>query len=83
MKVMVVCSSTASCGILLQNVISLVSCCFCRYPEYNFISSLDHISISSVRKQRTTTEGNEAIVLDVKLLQECDFAVVTFSSNVS
>jgi len=69
--------------ILLQKVIFLVSCCFCRYPEFNFIASLDHISISSVRKQCTTTEGNEAIELDVKLMQECDFAVVTFSSNIS
>ena len=83
MKFMVVCSPTASCVILLQKAIFLVYCCFCRYPEYNFIASLDHIRISSVRKQRTTTEGNEAIALDVKLLQECDLAVVTFSSNVN
>uniref|UniRef100_H2YXJ4 GT23 domain-containing protein n=1 Tax=Ciona savignyi TaxID=51511 RepID=H2YXJ4_CIOSA len=51
-----------------------------KYPEYKFITYVsDHMSNAVNRNSDSAITG---ILFDTLLLKECDFVVVTFSSNI-
>uniref|UniRef100_H2Y9U9 GT23 domain-containing protein n=1 Tax=Ciona savignyi TaxID=51511 RepID=H2Y9U9_CIOSA len=51
-----------------------------KYPGYTFVTALDKLLNNS--QDRHSSSSLKSILFDVLLLKECDFVVVTFSSNV-